>query len=124
MVPRILHDRKSIEKYNVKLQDYIIENQEIDNALADTTLMTLLATDQKDFRDYLEDVISGEIEHPAQNKFYAKHRADFEYIKKLNPTLYAQYDWFMDSNKIIKYCTTSPSGAPKTCKKKESIRDK
>lgn len=124
-VPRILHDKKRIKKYSVELQDDIIENQMINDVLHNITLKTLYNRDQLKFKEYLKDVISGKIEHPAQHPFYAEHKEDFQEIHNTNPALYGEYSWFMKPKKITRYCTTGPSGHPRNCSnKKESVRDK
>ena len=42
------------------------------------------------FQEYLEWVWAGEIEHPEQDKFYMKHKKDFEEIQSIDPALYVK----------------------------------
>ncbi len=63
-------------------------NFEFNQIMKNATLKKLWNKDAEGFQQYLKDVRSGDIQNPSQNKFYTKHKADFEEIMKKNPALY------------------------------------
>lgn len=114
-VPRLLHSQKDIKKYWAELQDEIIQDQRINAALKEIWLARLYQKDQERFRDYMEDVISGKIEHPENEQFYKDYYKDFLYIKNEDPDLYSKYSWFMEPSQIKWYCTTTVNWNPRMC---------
>lgn len=82
-----LKDIKRADKFENKMAKY---NRKVNELLKDATLKELWNKDMEWFQDYLEDVWSGAIEHPAQHPFYTQHMRDFQHIQSINPTLYTQ----------------------------------
>lgn len=82
-----LGDINRASKFENKMAKY---NEKVNRILQDATLKRLWNEDMEWFQDYLEDVWSWKIEHPAQCPFYTQHMRDFLYIQSINPTLYAE----------------------------------
>lgn len=91
-----LRDIKRADKFENKMAKY---NKKVNELLKDATLKRLWNEDMEWFQDYLEDVWSGAIEHPAQHPFYTQHMRDFQHIQSINPTLYSQITTCQNPNR-------------------------
>ncbi len=89
-IPAMLDSIKDVKK-EVLFQDIAASyNVEYNKMLKDATLAKLLNKDLEWFQEYLIWVWSGDIEHPEQDKFYEKHKKDFQEIQSINPWLYKE----------------------------------
>ena len=87
-IPAMLDSMKDVKKEALFQDRAAAYNVEYNKILKDATLTKLLNKDLEWFQEYLIWVWSGDIEHPEKDKFYEKHKKDFEEIKAINPQLY------------------------------------
>jgi hypothetical protein len=117
-VPRLLHDKKSIDKYNIELKNQTILAEKINKVLKNIAANKLFLNDQEWLREYLYAVYHGEID-PSSHPFYAKHQADFMILKAMDESLYKDimtrrnktkrinpWTYYMENGKIVR-CTWS-----------------
>lgn len=126
-----LRDVKRADRFENKMAKY---NQKVNEILKDAAMKELWNKDMEWFQDYLEDVWSGEIEHPAEHPFYRQYEKDFAYIRDNNPMLYVTVTtcqnpkrkkwWQQWESYNWSYVVVCPWQPKKQCEKKPWVFDK
>lgn len=89
-IPAMLDSLKDIKKESLFQTIAANYNVEYNIIMKNATINKLWNKDMEWFQEYLKLVWTGDIEYPEQDKFYIKHKKDFEYILSIDPWLYGE----------------------------------